>query len=101
MTASEAPLAGVRVDRRVMPCVVPITLAQAKAFIAEHHRHNKPPTGWKFGVGLRVVVWIGSHDWRGEWKEGFFYKGRWYVEGYTDPAVTHWGDVTPPEKGND
>ena len=48
-----------------------------------------------------VVVWIGSHDWRGEWKEGFFYKGRWYVEGYTDPAVTHWGDVTPPEKGND
>ena len=35
MTASEAPLAGVRVDRRVMPCVVPITLAQAKAFIAQ------------------------------------------------------------------
>ena len=27
--ASEAPLAGVRVERRVMPCVVPITLAQA------------------------------------------------------------------------
>ena len=54
MTASEAPLAGVRVDRRVMPCVVPITLAQAKAFIAAHHRHNKPPTGWKFGVGLHL-----------------------------------------------
>ncbi len=43
-----------RVDRRVMPCVVPITLAQAKVFIAEHHRHNKPPTGWKFGVGLQL-----------------------------------------------
>lgn len=34
--------------------VVPLTLAQAKAFIAEHHRHNKPPTGWKFGIGLCI-----------------------------------------------
>lgn len=34
-------------------CVVPITLREAKAFIAVHHRHNKPPVGWKFGVGLR------------------------------------------------
>lgn len=33
--------------------VVPITLKQACAFIATHHRHNKPPRGWKFGVGLR------------------------------------------------
>jgi hypothetical protein len=32
--------------------IVPITLATAKAFVGEHHRHNKPPTGWKFGVGL-------------------------------------------------
>ena len=32
--------------------IVPITLRTAKAFIAEHHRHNKPPVGWKFGVGL-------------------------------------------------
>jgi hypothetical protein len=24
----------------------------AKEFIAFHHRHNKPPVGWKFGVGL-------------------------------------------------
>ena len=30
----------------------PITLREASAFIAEHHRHNKPPRGWKFGVGL-------------------------------------------------
>ena len=28
----------------------PISLAKAKAFIAEHHRHNKPPTGHKFSV---------------------------------------------------
>jgi len=31
-----------------------ITLARAKGFIAEHHRHNAPPTGWKFGVS----VWV-------------------------------------------
>lgn len=34
--------------------IVPVTLREASAFIAEHHRHNKPPRGWKFGVGLRV-----------------------------------------------
>jgi len=39
------------VDR---PRLHPITLKEAKAFIHEHHRHNKPPTGWKFGVGLKV-----------------------------------------------
>jgi hypothetical protein len=32
--------------------IVPITLKQAQAFVREHHRHNKPPVGWKFGVGL-------------------------------------------------
>jgi hypothetical protein len=32
--------------------IVPITLEQAKRFVRRHHRHNKPPTGWKFGVGL-------------------------------------------------
>jgi hypothetical protein len=32
--------------------IVPITLREAKAFILQHHRHNKPPRGWKFGVGL-------------------------------------------------
>jgi hypothetical protein len=30
----------------------PITLAEARAFVGEHHRHNKPPVGWKFGVGV-------------------------------------------------
>ena len=24
----------------------------AKAFISDHHRHNNPPVGWKFGVGI-------------------------------------------------
>lgn len=32
--------------------IVPITLKEAKEFIKQHHRHNKPPIGWKFGVGL-------------------------------------------------
>lgn len=33
--------------------LVPVTLAECRRFIAEHHRHNIPPVGWKFGVGLR------------------------------------------------
>ena len=32
--------------------IVPITLRAAKEFISEHHRHNKPPTGHKFSIGL-------------------------------------------------
>ena len=34
------------------PRVVPVTLAQAKAFVLQHHRHNAPPVGWRFGAGL-------------------------------------------------
>lgn len=34
--------------------IVPITLKTAKAFVTEHHRHNRAPTGWKFGVGLSL-----------------------------------------------
>lgn len=30
----------------------PITLKEAKRFVADEHRHNAPPTGWKFGVGV-------------------------------------------------
>lgn len=30
----------------------PIILRDARRFIGEHHRHNLPPKGWKFGVGL-------------------------------------------------
>lgn len=32
--------------------IVPITLKTAKEFVAEHHRHNKPPTWHKFSIGL-------------------------------------------------
>lgn len=30
----------------------PITFAEAKRFVAEHHRHNPSTSGWKFGIGL-------------------------------------------------
>lgn len=33
--------------------ISPITLKQARRFVGEHHRHNLPDRGWKFGVGLR------------------------------------------------
>jgi len=32
--------------------LTPITLRDARQFIAEHHRHNQPPHGWKFGTSL-------------------------------------------------
>ena len=30
----------------------PVSLKFAQEFVREHHRHNKPPVGWKFGVGV-------------------------------------------------
>ena len=39
--------------------IIPITLKQAKEFILLHHRHNKPPVGWKFGIGLKTDVLVG------------------------------------------
>lgn len=33
--------------------VVPLMFAEAKAFIAENHRHHKPPVGLKFCVGVK------------------------------------------------
>jgi len=32
--------------------VYPITLREAQAFVKEHHRHNDPPHGHKFSIGL-------------------------------------------------
>lgn len=31
--------------------LVPVKWSDAKAFVGEHHRHNRPPAGWKFGLG--------------------------------------------------
>lgn len=46
--------------------IVPITFRSASAFVAEHHRHNKPPRGMKFAIGvcdgegvLRGVAMVG------------------------------------------
>lgn len=33
-----------------------VDLATAKAFVNEHHRHNPPPAGWRWGLGLRNDV---------------------------------------------
>lgn len=32
--------------------VVPMTISDAKEFVAQHHRHHKPPQGALFAVGL-------------------------------------------------
>lgn len=34
--------------------LVPVTLTEAKEFVGRHHRHNKPPVSWKFGVGIEL-----------------------------------------------
>ena len=34
--------------------IQPISLKTAQAFVKEYHRHNKPPVGHKFSVGLFV-----------------------------------------------
>ena len=43
-------------ERLVRPHVVPITLKQAREFVAAHHRHNKPPVGWKFGLACSSAM---------------------------------------------
>jgi hypothetical protein len=30
----------------------PISFEEARAFIAQHHRHHLPPRGWKFGIAV-------------------------------------------------
>lgn len=44
--------------------LVPIEWEHLRAFVADWHRHHKPPTGWKFGVGVAtedgVLVGVAS-----------------------------------------
>jgi len=35
-----------------MLAVQPITFPEACAFIVEHHRHHRPPQGWKWGLAV-------------------------------------------------
>lgn len=46
--------------------IVPLTFKAAREFVAAHHRHNKPPVGHKFSIGvcdrdgvLRGVAMVG------------------------------------------
>ncbi len=32
--------------------IVPLTLAQARDYVATHHRHHRPPQGHRFSIGL-------------------------------------------------
>lgn len=34
------------------PEIVPLTLAEARRYVASHHRHNEPPIGHRFSIGL-------------------------------------------------
>lgn len=34
--------------------VVPLSLAEASAFVSAHHRHHDPPVGHKFSIGVVV-----------------------------------------------
>lgn len=36
--------------------IVPITLAEANAFVEQHHRHHKPVVGHKFSIDRKSVV---------------------------------------------
>lgn len=43
--------------------IVPITLKVSKEFITKYHRHNKPPVGHKFSIGVSdsgVIVGVAS-----------------------------------------
>ena len=43
-----------------------ISQADAKAFIRKHHRHNRPPAGWRYGAGI----------WNGDIQIGVIMVGR-------------------------
>lgn len=31
--------------------IIPVSFRQAKEYVSEHHRHNRPPQGMKFAIG--------------------------------------------------
>lgn len=35
--------------------IVPVSFADACAFVAEHHRHHEPPVGHKFSMGVALA----------------------------------------------
>ena len=51
-----------------MLTLTPVSLAEANAFVAQHHRHHKPVTGHKFSIGCTAdgrlvgVAIVGRHE---------------------------------------
>lgn len=48
---SERPGIGERVPRMTLS-IRPLTLREANAYVAFHHRHNKPVVGHRFSIGV-------------------------------------------------
>ena len=54
----------------------PLTLREANAYVALHHRHNKPVVGHRFSIGVSdeggcymvYLSWV--IPWRGSWTMG-------------------------------
>lgn len=40
--------------------IVPVSFAEAKAFVALHHRHHKPPVGHKYSIGVADTDQVGE-----------------------------------------
>ena len=56
--------------------LTPLTLREARAFVARHHRHNPPPRGGKFAIGAAmdgevVGVVIVGRPVSAEWDDGW------------------------------
>lgn len=60
---------GIRIDFGLE--LGPVEQATARAFVADHHRHNAPPAGWRWGIGcyngdeLVAIGWVGRAVARG------------------------------------
>lgn len=54
----------------------PLTLREANAYVAAHHRHNKPVVGHRFSIGVSdsegcyMVYLLWAIPWRGNWTMG-------------------------------
>lgn len=77
-------------DERPRLTVVPVTFRHAAAFVAQHHRHHKPPNGHRFSIGveddlgeLRGVIMC-SHP-----------VARHLMDGYTVEAIRSATDGCP------
>jgi len=49
------PSSAAHTESRPQLMIVPVTFSQASAFVADHHRHHKPPPGTKFVLGVARV----------------------------------------------